>query len=260
MDSEPTPDNGERVVKPSWESVGWLMFACVVLVGYVLFFVALFGEGASLLVLPGTIGVWVLAIVFIVRRKRHRHPLRLVLYGLAAIVFTGLLSAMTLESFVKMIETSRAIRCRENLKAIAFAVGQYQDAHSGEYPPSLQVLLDGGYIKKAEILSCPSMHRTPLDLHSVDATSDYSYWPIKLPADARHWSCRVPIAWEKEAAHGGLWITTAFADLHVTSDEYPDLARSVRTYAGYYVRPPTLPLMPEPLRTKLQSTEERASQ
>jgi len=100
------------------------------------------------------------------------------LYGCSFIVLLFLLAgawAIMGPSFVRAREFARRARCAENLENIYSAIEAYRQSHQGEYPPTLQSLVEAGLLD-AERLHCPG---TP-----AGSGIGYEYFP-PAAADTR---------------------------------------------------------------------------
>ena len=136
--------------------------------------------------------------------------------------------------------------CRANLKLIGLAVGMYQADHDELVPPSLQMLVDLKYIpgdRVKSILRCPASTATEeVDPKDVGKSGDYWYAPLK---DSRvEAPGSTPIAWEKNAAHGGDVINVLFFDLHAQAMKVSRLAELLKENEDHNKQIPPDPSAP----------------
>jgi hypothetical protein len=186
-----------------------------------------------------TLVIWPYAIYLIVKRKRYWAPGFVVKCSIAAMAFSGVLTAASAVALGLVIENDRGYVCRTHLKQIALAVAQYQDSHQQTYPPSLQTLVDTGIVKDISIFQCPATRRIRLDVHSINATSDYEYHPLKpaqkLPEQVL---TRIPMVWEKEMHGRTGGMNTAFADALISFEDYEGLVRKINAAEAWYADGP----------------------
>jgi len=89
-----------------------------------------------------------------VTRVRHRSGSVLV-WVIGIVVIGGMLIAVLLPSLCRSREPANRVKCASNLRQIGQAISLYAQAHGGQYPSSLAVLLSVEDIT-AEVMICPS--------------------------------------------------------------------------------------------------------
>ena len=97
---------------------------------------------------------------------------------LVVIAIIGILVGFLAPATMRIREKGRRAKCQNNLKQIFYAISQYRDDHSEQYPESLDVLYDQ-YIDDLSVFKCPSS-KNPVP--SAASGGDYTYTTGISPA------------------------------------------------------------------------------
>jgi hypothetical protein len=166
--------------------------------------------------------------------------------ALAVALMFGFFSLATVP-LVKAESNSNGVKCSSQLAEISSAMTDYESS-TRQPPPSLQALVDKGFIKDIKVFRCPSsFDRRPIGPHDVDAIGDYYYARLKPNANP---DGNVPIVWEKQTHCCIVAVRAICADGHVTSLTPPidrkthkrDYSTKITPHLSLYERPPQLPV------------------
>ena len=97
---------------------------------------------------------------------------------LVVIAIIGILVGFLAPATMRIREKGRRAKCQNNLKQIFYAVSQYRDDHSEQYPESLDKLYDQ-YVDDLAVFKCPSSKSA---VPSAPSGGDYEYTTGLSPA------------------------------------------------------------------------------
>jgi hypothetical protein len=190
------------------------------------------------------------------RRRTFDHPRIAVMAALVLVAWTGLGLGLARETYVDYTRAKHAEGCRIQLKQVGSAVHWYAFDHGDAYPPNLQALIDGKYIRDTSLLICPASGDKP-GTSSADEWSSYVYAQIKTTVDSAGLG-DVPIAWDKTPHPKSPPLRVLFAGGGAEACEFWDFAERLERARRFYVTRPVLPPFPESERVNVNAAIERA--
>jgi len=112
---------------------------------------------------------------------------------LVVIAILGILIGFLAPGAMKMREKARRTKCQNNLKQIYYAISNYRDDHSEQYPKNLDELHDR-YLDDLEVFKCPSSANP---VPASPAGGDYELQASLSPAS----KSTEPLLEDKDANH-----------------------------------------------------------